>query len=145
MKILILNGPNLNMLGKRNQTHYGTFTLDEINGLLSELAKQMKVQVTFFQTNHEGKLIDFIQKHAVRSDGILINPAAFTHYSIALADALRDTKLPVVEVHLSDMLHREPFRKIDVLDGIVIDRIMGLKEQGYLIGLKKLVFFIKKT
>ncbi len=144
MKMLILNGPNLNMLGKRNTKQYGTATLEEINKMLCDIAKKYVVELVFFQSNHEGKLIDYIQENSQQADGVLINPGALTHYGYALRDALVDSQLPIVEVHLSNILEREDFRKIDVLDGIVIDRVMGLKEKSYEVGLKKLIEHIKK-
>lgn len=145
MKILVINGPNLNSLGKRDKKQYGIITLDEINNKLTDIAKKQHVILDFFQSNHEGELIDFIQEHAGSADGILINPAALTHYGYSLRDALVDTNLPIVEVHLSDITKRESFRKIDILDGIVIDRVMGLKEKSYEAGLEKLIQHIKDT
>lgn len=144
MKILVINGPNLNMLGKRETKHYGTFTLEKINNKLISIAKTLGTSLLFFQSNHEGAIIDFLQKDSSKSaDGVLINPGALTHYGYSLRDALVDTNLPIVEVHLSNINNRETFRKVDVLDGIVIDRIMGLKEKSYLIGLQKLVAYLK--
>ncbi|MBI2074563.1 MAG: type II 3-dehydroquinate dehydratase [Candidatus Levybacteria bacterium] len=145
MKILILNGPNLNILGNRDKNHYGIKSLDEINAELENHAQKYKVELLFFQSNHEGELIDFLQKESKHADGVLINPGALTHYGYSLRDALVDTDLPIVEVHLSNIKKREEFRKTDVLDGIVIKRIMGLKEKGYIIGLEKLVEHIRKT
>lgn len=144
-KILIINGPNLNMLGMRDNHHYGKLTLNKINSLLSQIAKQNRVGLIFFQSNHEGKLIDYIQKQTVKVSGIVINPGAFTHYSYAIRDALADTKLPIVEVHLSDVDNREDFRKKDVLDGIVLKKISGLKEKSYTTGLKHLINHINKV
>lgn len=145
MKILVLNGPNLNMLGRREKKEYGTKTLEKINALLSEKAKQYGVQLKFFQSNHEGALIDFLQKEAASADGILINPGALTHYGYSLRDGLVNTRLPIVEVHLSNILEREAFRKTDVLDGVVTERIIGLKEQSYVVGLEKLIEAIKNV
>lgn len=144
MRILILNGPNLNNLGKRDNKQYGTVTLSDINSMLKKIADTNNCELVFFQSNHEGALIDFLQENGNNTDGILINPGALTHYGYALRDALADTKLPVVEVHLSNILQREEFRKIDVLDGIAIDRIMGKKEESYREGLEKLIVHIKK-
>lgn len=142
MKILVVNGPNLNMLGLRERKHYGTLTLAEINRLMREEAEKKGVSVTFFQSNHEGKIIDYLQKEAKGASGILINLGALTHYGYALRDALQDTGLPIVEVHLSDLDRRETFRQIDVLDGIVLKKITGLKEKSYLKGLDILVNYI---
>lgn len=143
MNILVLNGPNLNMLGKRDTKQYGTKTLDEINYMLKIVANEHGAKLKFFQSNHEGTLIDFLQENAHNTRGILINPGALTHYGYSLADALVDTKLPIVEVHLSNILAREDFRKTDVLDGIVLERIMGMKEKSYIVGLEKLIKHIK--
>ena len=146
MKILVISGPNLNMLGKRESKHYGSITLEQINNNLKSLAKSLGASLSFFQSNLEGEIIDFLQNEASRkADGILINPGALTHYGYSLRDALVDTNLPIVEVHLSNIDNRESFRKVDVLDGIVSERIMGLKEKSYFIGLEKLVAHLKKT
>lgn len=145
MKILVVNGPNLNMQGTRETAHYGTKTLEEIRVLLTAEAKERGVELIFFQSNHEGALIDFLQQESEKADGILVNPGALTHYGYSLRDALADTKLPIVEVHLSNILEREDFRKVDVLDGIVIERVMGLKEKSYTIGLKKIIEHITKS
>lgn len=143
--ILVIHGPNLNMLGKRDRNIYGNLSLTQINSLIYQTAKELGVKLVFFQSNHEGELIDFLQKESSRkSDGILINPGALTHYGYSLQDALADTNLPIVEVHLSDINNREGFRKIDVLEGIIVAKIAGLKEKGYLLGLKKLVDYIRK-
>jgi len=143
MKILVINGPNLNILGKRNKKIYGSLTLSQINLLLEKKAKELSVQVLFFQSNHEGEIIDHLQVESGKADGILINPGALTHYGYSLRDALTDTGLPVMEVHLSDIENREDFRKIDVLDGVVVDNIKGLQEESYLLGLEKLVDYIR--
>lgn len=142
MKILVVNGPNLNNLGKRDKKQYGTVTLFQINAMIEKIASEQNIELLFFQSNHEGALIDFLQENANRANGILINPGALTHYGYSLRDALTDTQLPIVEVHLSNILEREDFRKIDVLDGIIITRIMGMKENSYTEGLKKLIEYI---
>ena len=144
MKILILHGPNLNMLGIRDEKHYGLQTLDEINSQLTVIAKESNIEVTFFQSNHEGALIDYLQENSDSADGILINPGALTHYGYSLRDALSDTKLPIIEVHLSDIEDREDFRKIDVLTGITIEKIIGMKEKSYTLGIEKLIKHIQK-
>lgn len=143
MKILAINGPNLNMLGKRDKKIYGSLSLTQINSLLKKKAGESDIDVLFFQSNHEGEIIDFIQQKSTNADGILINPGALTHYGYSLRDALADTDLPVLEVHLSDIENREDFRKIDVLDGLVVDNIKGLQEESYLLGLEKLVEYIR--
>lgn len=127
------------MLGKRSVKHYGTLTLEDIKRLLADLAKKLGVRLLFFQSNHEGVLVDTVQKYRDKINGILINPGALTHYGYSLRDGLEDAKVPIMEVHLSDITKREAFRKTDVLDGVAIGRTMGLKEKSYLIGLEKLV------
>jgi len=143
MKILIINGPNLSMLGKRDASHYGRITLKGVERLLRMKAREIsvrgKVILKFFQSNHEGALIDFIQKYSKKAHGILINPGALTHYSYALRDALADSGLPVVEVHLSDIMKRESWRRKSVIADVAVARVMGLKEQSYVVGLEKLV------
>ncbi len=138
-KILVINGPNLNMLGKRDPNLYGLKTLEEINLTLTTIAQENEVDLIFFQSNHEGALIDFIQSEYQNANGILINPGALTHYGYSLRDCLEQTNIPIVEVHVSDIEKREEFRKIDVLDGIVLEKIVGLKEQSYFKGLKVLI------
>lgn len=144
MKILVINGPNLNMLGKRDPKHYGSQTLDQISFQLDNVAKSLGASLIFFQSNHEGAIIDFLQKEARFASGILINPGALTHYGYSLRDALVDTGLPIVEVHLSDISKREEFRKIDVLKGIVLHIVMGKREKSYIEGLEKLIHYIRK-
>ncbi len=143
MKILVINGPNLNMLGKREAKHYGTDTLESIERMLTERGKALDCELTFFQSNHEGGIIDFIQEKAAGADGVLINPGALTHYGYSLHDALVDSGLPVVEVHLSDIHAREEWRKISVISDIAIKQISGLKTQSYLLGLEALVEHIR--
>ncbi len=145
MKILVLHGPNLNMLGLREKEQYGSKTLDQINGMLKMKANELGGDLMFFQSNHEGALIDFLQKESADSNGILTNPGALTHYGYSLRDALVDTKLPVIEVHLSNIMEREKFRKVDVLDGIVVKRIMGQREKSYIQGLETLIAHIKNV
>lgn len=144
MKILVLNGPNLNMLGKRDPKYYGMKTLQEINNDLLEIAKTEQVSLEFFQSNHEGALIDFLQKNAGTADGILINPGALTNYGFSLRDGLIDAKLPIVVVHLSDISKREDFRKQDVIADIAQETVMGQKDASYTVGLKKLLAFCKR-
>ena len=143
MRILVINGPNLNMLGKRESEHYGTDTLESIEQALAEKGKALGCKLTFFQSNHEGSIIDFIQEKTSGADGILINPGALTHYGYSLHDALVDSGLPVVEVHLSDIHAREEWRRISVISDIVIKQITGLKAQSYFLGLEALVEHIR--
>ncbi len=143
MRILVINGPNLNMLGRREAKHYGTDTLESIERALIEKGKALGCELAFFQSNHEGSIIDFIQEKAGGADGILINPGALAHYGYSLHDALLDCGLPVVEVHLSDIHAREKWRQISVISDVVIKQISGLKTQSYLLGLKTLVEHIR--
>ena len=131
------------MLGKREAEHYGTDTLESIEQMLSERGKELGCELTFYQSNHEGAIIDFIQGAAAGAVGILINPGALTHYGYSLHDALVDSGLPVVEVHLSDIHGRETWRQISVIKDITIRQIAGLKAQSYSLGLEALVNHIK--
>jgi 3-dehydroquinate dehydratase-2 len=142
MRILVINGPNLNMLGKRETEHYGTDTLAVIEQKLTKKGRELSCELTFFQSNHEGGIIDFIQEKAGTADGILINPGALTHYGYSLHDALIDSGLPMVEVHMSDISNREEWRKISVISDIVIKQLSGLKTQSYLVGLEALAEYI---
>ncbi|NQT30703.1 MAG: type II 3-dehydroquinate dehydratase [Deltaproteobacteria bacterium] len=143
MKIMVINGPNLNMLGKREPEHYGTDTLESIEQALTGKGKALGCELIFFQSNHEGGIIDFIQEKTGAADGILINPGALTHYGYSLHDALADAGLPVVEVHLSDIQAREEWRKISVISDVVIKQISGLKTKSYLLGLEALAEYIR--
>ncbi len=145
MKILIINGPNLNLLGKREEKHYGKKTLSDIETMLGKKAKELHVHLLFYQSNHEGDLIDFIQKNAGKANGIVINAGALTHYGYSLRDCLGDTTLPIISVHLSEVKKREQFRKINILKDIVIAEITGLKERSYIIGLERLVSHIREN
>ena len=127
------------MLGKRDADHYGTDTLESIEQALTEKGKALGCELIFFQSNHEGDIINFTQEKTGAADGILINPGALTHYGYSLHDALVDSGLPVVEVHLSDINAREEWRKISVISDIVIKQISGLKTKSYLLGLEALV------
>jgi len=143
MKILAINGPNLNMLGRRDAAHYGSDTLAAIEQKLTEKGKALDCQLTFFQSNHEGDIIDFIQEKAGGADGILINPGALTHYGYSLHDALVDAGLPIIEVHLSDINTREEWRKISVISDLAIKQVSGLKTESYLAGLEALAEYIR--
>ena len=136
MKILVINGPNLNMLGKRDEGVYGTKDYETLVDMIQKKAEKLLLDVLFFQSNHEGELIDFIQNNASASDGIIINPGALTHYSIALRDALTDTKVKIVEVHISNIHAREQFRHISVIAPISEGQIAGLGLNGFLYALE---------
>jgi len=143
MKILVINGPNLNMLGKRNKAYYGDKTLPQIDTLLKKEGKILGADVVSFQSNSEGELIDFIQKNSPQAAGIIINPGALTHYSLSLRDALVDSGLPVVEVHLSNIYAREEWRARSVMAPIVRGQISGLGWRGYIAALQILVDELK--
>jgi 3-dehydroquinate dehydratase-2 len=143
MKILVINGPNLNMLGKREKSIYGEKTLGEIDALLKKEGQALNVEVATFQSNHEGALIDFIQEQADSAQGIIINPGALTHYGFSLLDALADSKLPVIEVHLSDIYHREEWRAKSVIAHIAEERIIGSGWKGYITALHILTSKLK--
>lgn len=143
MKILIINGPNLNMLGKRDKTTYGEKTLAEIDSLLKKQGERLNVEIVSFQSNSEGTLVDFIQQQADSADGIVINPAALTHYGLSLRDALVDSGLPIMEVHLSNIYAREEWRAKSVIAPIAKGQISGLGWRGYIIALETLVAELK--
>ncbi len=137
-KVLVINGPNLNMLGVREPDTYGVVTLPEINRRLELLASTLHVELEFFQSNHEGAIIDRIHQAYAFQDGIIINPGAFTHYSYAIRDALSAIGLPVVEVHLSNIHAREAFRHQSVIAAIAIGQISGFGAFSYELGLQAL-------
>lgn len=140
MKLMVINGPNINMLGIREPEHYGNNTYDDLLGVISSYCKKKDIEVSFVQSNHEGALVDAIQKAYFDSyDGIIINPAAYTHTSIALLDAIKAVKIPCVEVHISDVDKREDFRKHSYISSVCIKTIKGLGFDGYLRAIDALV------
>lgn len=145
MKFLVLHGPNLNMLGKREPQVYGTRTLDDINSSLEKLADELGCMLSIYQSNSEGELIDAIQESVADYDGILINPAAYTHTSVAIRDALSAVGLPCVEVHLSNIHRRESFRHSSLTAPIAIGQICGFGSDSYLLGLRALFNHIKNN
>ena len=144
MRILVINGPNLNMLGRRDAGIYGTITLEEINQNIRTEALAIDVEVEFFQSNHEGAIVDFLHESATRAAGIIINGGALTHYGLSMRDALVDTSLPIVEIHLSNIHAREEFRHNSVIAPIAIGQIAGLGEHGYINGLRLLLGHIQE-
>ena len=139
MKILVINGPNLNMLGERDKDIYGNKTLSELDVMMKKQGENLGVDIVTFQSNSEGDIIDLIQKQASQMDGIIINPGALTHYGFSLRDALADTKLPVIEVHLSNIYAREDWRATSVIAPIAMGQINGLGWRGYVAALQILV------
>jgi 3-dehydroquinate dehydratase-2 len=137
-KILAVNGPNINMLGIREPEVYGTLTLAQIEKELASLARELDLEIEFFQSNHEGAIVDKIQSAAGKIAGIIINPAAFTHTSVAIRDALSAVKIPAVEVHVSNVYAREDFRHKSYTAGVCIGQIAGFGLNGYLFALKEL-------
>lgn len=131
LKILIINGPNLNMLGKREPEIYGSDTLDDINQRLKAIAEGMNITLDCFQSNYEGALVEKIQEAMGQVDGLIINPAAYTHTSVAIRDALLLHKIPIIEVHLSNIYKREEFRHHSMVSGVATGQIAGLGVQGY--------------
>jgi 3-dehydroquinate dehydratase-2 len=138
-RILVIHGPNLNLLGSREPDIYGNTTLEQINGDLTSAAKEWGAEVEFFQSNYEGALVDRIQESQSWADGILINPGALTHTSVTLRDALVATELPIVEVHLSNIFAREEFRRSSFVSPISLGVISGFGPMGYGLGLNALL------
>jgi 3-dehydroquinate dehydratase-2 len=145
MKILIVNGPNLNLLGGREPGIYGSETLEWINDALLVTAAGLGVALEFFQSNSEGELVDAIQGAAGAFDGIIINPAAYTHTSIAIRDAISAVAIPTVEVHLSNVHSREEFRHKSFIAPVAIGQIAGFGSAGYKLALEGLVGYLKKN
>ena len=142
--IRIIHGPNLNLLGLREPEVYGTQTLDDINAQIRLLAEELSVDVRIFQSNHEGALVDAIQEAKDWAHGIVINPGAYTHYSIAIRDAVAGVGLPTVEVHLSNVYQREAFRHQSVIAPVCVGQIAGFGVNSYLLGLRAVVEVISK-
>ena len=145
MKILVINGPNLNLLGQREPGVYGADTLDAVLARLTALAIDLGVHLETFQSNHEGALIDRLHAAMGEVDGVLINPGAYTHTSIALRDAFLATRLPFVEVHLSNVYAREAFRHKSLLVDIARGQVMGFGPDSYMLGLRGLVDGLRRA
>ncbi|WP_372366191.1 type II 3-dehydroquinate dehydratase [Candidatus Uabimicrobium sp. HlEnr_7] len=136
LNIYVIHGPNLNMLGVRETEIYGRLSLQEINKKITTLANELKLEVAFFQSNHEGEIVEYIQQaHYENVDGVIINPAAYTHTSVAIRDSISSVKLPVVEVHLSNTHSRESFRHLSHLAAVCLGRIEGFGAHSYLLAL----------
>jgi 3-dehydroquinate dehydratase II len=144
LSVLVLHGPNLNLLGKREPHLYGAATLDELNTEIEALASELSVRVHILQSNHEGQLVDAIQAAPHQYQGILINAAAYTHTSVAIRDAIAAIDIPVVEVHLSNIYKRESFRHHSYIAPVVVGQISGFGSDSYTLGLRALVRHIQK-
>ena len=141
-KVLVIHGPNLNMLGKREPDIYGTTTLAEINNRLKEDGKRLNIDIETFQSNHEGRIVDKIQAAISTCRVIIINPAAYTHTSVAIRDALLATGLPVIEIHLSNIYKRELFRHTSMITDIAVGQICGFGVHGYTLALEAAAEFL---
>lgn len=138
LRVLVLHGPNLNLLGEREQTIYGSTTLEAINEALVKLGRELRVELNCRQSNHEGELVTWIQQAKGEYDGIIINPAAYTHTSVAIRDALAAVAIPAVEVHLTNIYRRETFRHHSYVADVVIGQVTGFGPIGYLLALRGL-------
>mgnify|MGYP006269065815 CR=1 FL=1 len=143
MNVLVIHGPNLNLLGKREPDIYGTVTLEEINSRLAVLARELGADVTFFQSNHEGELVQKIQDAMGTCQALVINPGAYTHTSVALRDAIASTGILAIEVHLSNIYRREEFRQHSYISGVALGQITGFGPESYLLGLRAAVHAAK--
>ena len=139
MNILVINGPNLNLLGERHPEIYGKETLDDLMNWLKNTSEGLEQDFKFYQSNHEGDIIDCIHENRQWSDGIILNAGAFTHYSYAIRDAIEAVGIDTVEVHISDIKNREEFRKKSVLEDVCLHQIYGMGKLSYLEGLKMLL------
>lgn len=142
-KVLVIHGPNLNLLGTREPEIYGKTTLDEIDTILKELGRRLGLAVETFQSNHEGDIVDQIQQAVSVQKGLIINPAAYTHTSIAIRDALVMLNIPIIEIHISNIYKREPFRHQSFISDVVTAQIKGFGVQGYTMALEALAGMIK--
>jgi len=144
MKILIINGPNLNLLGEREPDIYGHDSLEDVNAWIEQHDIVQKHELSFYQSNYEGAIIDYLHAHRTSADGVVINPGGLTHYSVALRDAILGCQIPSVEVHLSDIHAREEFRKVSMVKDVCIKQISGLGKQGYIDAVLALELVIKR-
>ena len=142
-KVLVIHGPNLNLLGMREPGIYGQKTLPQINAYIQETAEKMGVEVKIIQSNHEGEIVSFIGENADWANGIVINPAAYTHTSVAIRDAIAAVKLPTVEVHLSNVFGREEFRHFSYISPVATGVICGFGPEGYILALKAVTNEVK--
>lgn len=145
LEILVIHGPNLNLLGTRETNVYGQETFDGINGRIKEEARLLGVEVSIIQSNHEGEIIDAIHNSRAKYNAIVINPGAYTHYSIAIRDAIKSVDVPAVEVHLSNIHAREEFRTKSVIAPVCIGQISGFGGDSYILGLRAVVLHCSKS
>ncbi|MDA7416781.1 3-dehydroquinate dehydratase [Xenophilus arseniciresistens] len=145
MKILVLHGPNLNLFGRREPHIYGTTTLAEINARLEALAGELDVSIATLQSNHEGALIDFLHEHIDQAQGALVNPAGLTQHGVPLHDAIKAMPFPVIEVHMSNIAAREPWRAHSIISPAVRGTVQGLGPQSYLAALRALVQLVNDS
>jgi len=145
LRILFVDGPNLNVLGKREPSVYGSRSLADIRKAVAEAASREGASATFFQSNHEGEIVERLQKAGEDADGIVINPAGYTHTSVAIRDALLFSGLPSVELHLSNPAKREAFRKVSLVEDVVVGRICGFGGHGYVLALQGLLQVLRQA
>ena len=143
-KIIILNGPNLNLLGEREKSQYGSFTLKDIENICVEFAKNKEIKLSFFQSNIEGELIEKIQKSRNDQDGLIINAGGYTHTSVAIHDALKILKIPIIELHISNIYNREDFRQKSLISKVANGIICGFGAEGYIMALESMKKFLKE-
>ena len=142
-KIIILNGPNLNLLGEREKDQYGNFSLKDIENMCLDYAKKNKINLSFFQSNIEGELVNLIQSSRNNQQGLIINAGGYTHTSVAIHDALKILKIPIIELHISNIYNREEFRHKSLISKVAKGIICGFGADGYLLSLKAMVNFLK--
>lgn len=145
MKILVLHGPNLNLLGTREPEVYGSMTLDDINNKLAELGKELGTEIRCLQSNHEGALIDALHEARASANGVLFNPGGYTHTSIALRDAISAIQIPVIEVHLSNVYAREEFRHVSYISAVCKGKVTGFGWRSYELGLRGLADLLREA
>lgn len=144
IRILVIHGPNLNLLGARETHIYGHVTLNDINKMIKDFASENNIEINIYHSNSEGDIIDFIQKNQ-DYDGLIINPAAYTHSSVAISDTIKAVKIPTVEVHLSNIYSREGFRSTSFIAPVCIGQISGFGYYSYLLGLEAIINYLNKT
>ena len=143
-KIIILNGPNLNLLGEREKSQYGNFTLQDIEKNCKEFSERNSLKLTLFQSNIEGELVEKIQKSRNEQDGLIINAGGYTHTSVAIHDALKILKMPIIELHISNIYNREDFRHKSLISNVAKGVICGFGEKSYIMALEAMIEYFKK-